>query len=494
MSELSFLQDRMNNPGEFTPPDTIVLHLYGRYCNGSRFAGETDFWEALADVQRIYPIDEDRMVVRGFSLGGATCWHFTTHYAAMWAAAAPGAGFSETEEFLRIYQNETLGPPVWERKLWRLYDSTEHALNTAMVPLIAYSGEKDGQIQAARAMERAMAAEGLTLTHLIGPDTQHRYEPKTKAELSRLIDSIATRGRDPLPRSVHFVTHSLRHNSMAWVQFDGLQEHWEPARIDAEWQMENRVVAKSKNLTAVSFSMPSGLAPFSPLRDVQLEIDGQTIVGPRPGSDRSWRASLHREGGDWKLGASAAAQLHKRHGLQGPIDDAFMDAFLMVMPTGAAINDAVGAWTKKESEHAVDQWRKQFRGDALQKTDKETTPEDIRTHNLVLWGDPASNEVLAKIADKLPIHWTAEGIEAGKDKFSSANHLPVLIYPNPLNPEHYVVINSGFTFREYDYLNNARQTPKLPDWAILDISHPPTPRHAGEISAAGFFGENWELK
>ena len=49
----------------------------------------------------------------------------------------------------------------------------------------------------------------------------------------------------------------------------------------------------------------------------------------------------------------------------------------------------------------------------------------------------------------------------------------MLIYPNPLNPKRYVVLNSGFTFREYDYLNNARQVPKLPDWAVIDVSEPP---------------------
>ena len=47
-----------------------------------------------------------------------------------------------------------------------------------------------------------------------------------------------------------------------------------------------------------------------------------------------------------------------------------------------------------------------------------------------------------------------------------------MIYPNPLNPEKYIVFNSGFTYREYDYLNNARQYFKLPDWAIIDIRQP----------------------
>ena len=51
----------------------------------------------------------------------------------------------------------------------------------------------------------------------------------------------------------------------------------------------------------------------------------------------------------------------------------------------------------------------------------------------------------------------------GKERYPAATHAPILIYPNPLNPKKYVVLNSGFTFREFDYLNNARQIPKLPD-------------------------------
>ena len=71
--------------------------------------------------------------------------------------------------------------------------------------------------------------------------------------------------------------------------------------------------------------------------------------------------------------------------------------------------------------------------------------------------------------------------------------MPVLIYPNPLNPRRYVVLNSGFTFREYDYLNNARQVPKLPDFAVVDVSVPMTSRAPGGIVTAGFFNERWQL-
>ena len=71
--------------------------------------------------------------------------------------------------------------------------------------------------------------------------------------------------------------------------------------------------------------------------------------------------------------------------------------------------------------------------------------------------------------------------------------MPVLIYPNPLNPSRYVVLNSGFTYREYDYLNNARQTPKLPDYAVIDVSSRDD-TIPGKVAAAGFFDEDWQLQ
>ena len=67
LTELSFLDGRLKSPGEFTPPGAFVLHLYGRYCNANRFAGEVDLFEAYDSVRKHYPIDTNRISVRGFS-------------------------------------------------------------------------------------------------------------------------------------------------------------------------------------------------------------------------------------------------------------------------------------------------------------------------------------------------------------------------------------------------------------------------------------------
>jgi len=175
LSEVNFLADRQRNVGEFAPRDTIVVHLYGRYCNASKFAGEVDLFEALDAVRKQYPIDEDRILIRGFSMGGATAWHIGAHFAGLWAAVQPGAGFAETAQYQKVKLTGDSAPPSWEQKLWHLYDATDYAGNLFNTSTVAYNGEIDPQKQAADMMEHSMAEEGLRLIRIVGPQTAHKY-------------------------------------------------------------------------------------------------------------------------------------------------------------------------------------------------------------------------------------------------------------------------------------------------------------------------------
>ncbi len=234
---------------------------------------------------------------------------------------------------------------------------------------------------------------------------------------------------------------------------------------------------------------------FAVGQPVTIEIDGNVLQGPKPNRGGNWAIRLRKGVKGW---VAVDVDTHdrsfrKRPGLQGPIDDAFLDSFVMVRPTGKPLNEATSKWVDAEMKHAATQWRQQFRGEAPIKDDKDLTEDDIRNSNLVLWGDASSNSILKKIADKLPIALSDYKLVCGNESFDSATHMPLLIYPNPLNPHKYVVLNSGFTFREYDYLNNARQVPKLPDYVIVDITTPPNSRWPGKIVTAGFFDEQWKL-
>ena len=56
----------------------------------------------------------------------------------MFAAAAPGAGFSETPEFLKVFQSEEVKPTEYEKKLWNLYDCPGYAVNLFNCPTVEF--------------------------------------------------------------------------------------------------------------------------------------------------------------------------------------------------------------------------------------------------------------------------------------------------------------------------------------------------------------------
>lgn len=497
LSEVNFIDERLKQPGQFTPANTIVLHPYGRYCNAFKFAGEVDVLEAIDAVKASYHIDDDRVSVRGFSMGGAACWQFAVHQTDRWFAAAPGAGFSETQDFLKVFQKETLQPTAYEQKLWHLYDCTDYAGNLSQLPTVAYSGELDSQKQAADMMEQALAKDAkLKLTHLIGPQTKHAYHPITKKEIDKKIDSLAVKGRTRIPREIKLVTYTLKYPKMHWATITAIKDHWERASLNGKIKDSGSIdIQANANVQAFALDFPAGFAPAAPGSSIKLFVNGSIVAGtPSVPTDESWSVQVKNSNIGWVVDESDPGVLAKKHDLQGPIDDAFMDSFVIVKPTGTAKHPKVQAWVEAELARAIEHWRRHFRGETQVIDDKSVTPEQFASSNLILWGDPASNAILAKIADKLPIEWSAGAIKVNGQTYSAEEHALILIYPNPLNPKKYVVLNSGFTFREYDYLNNARQVPKLPDWAVIDLKTPPNSRFAGKVVAADFFDEAWKLK
>src|SRR5437867_1220294 len=94
-------------------------------------------------------------------------------------------------------------------------------------------------------------------------------------------------------------------------------------------------------------------------------------------------------------------------GSTGPLTRSF------VRPSGKAWHEQPEKWAAAELDRAIENWRRHFHGAARVKADREVTEEDIATSNLVLWGDPGSNALLGRIADKLPIRWTEKTITVG---------------------------------------------------------------------------------
>lgn len=478
----------------------VQIDIYGRGNNAYRWAGESDVYEAMNNflaVERLLGreqlIDPAKVVLRGFSMGGAGTWHLGLHRPDRWAVLGPGAGFTVTKGYTPLPDQL---PPYIDSCL-KIYDAVEYAENAFDVPVVAYSGDKDKQMQAAVNIENKLKGTNISITHLVAPGLEHQFPPEWQAKAEKEYAKYADKGRPESPKKVRFVTYTLKYNNCDWVEILGLDRHYDKTLVDAE-RTEAGYKIDTTNVRQLHLTLPAG----DPRTKLAVEIDRQSIEAtPSLTSLGEGHLYLEKREGTWKavlpqkILVDQLRRLQKAPGMQGPIDDAFTNSFLCVRGTGTPWNKEVHDHAEANLKRFAREWDRFFRGEIAIKDDVNVTPEDIATKNLILFGDPGSNRLIAQVLDGLPIRWTQKTVSIGDLNGDASKHVPALIYPSPLNVEHYVVINSGHTFHEKEFLGtNALLYPRLGDYALLKLTPTDKDALAVEVTGAGLFDEFWRVK
>lgn len=339
-------------PAHSNPADEgqIQLDVYGRW-NGMAFhiVGEADVFEAIADVRKRYKIDPDRILLRGFSMGGCGAWHIALHHPGFFAAAEIGAGTWPRRSQMPGFPPYQQGPlRIWE-------NINDWALNAFNLPLAGHGGENEtgtssiplappgtptrGQLESSikirQQLEREgyasegdpyeLRAKGTEAVFLISKDTGHSTSPHVRAKLDAFLKKYGDRGRVS-PDHIRFLTYTTRYNSSHWVTADRLQKHYERSEVEAKRsQGGKQYEITTRNITRLTLR-ETGAAG-------QIVIDGQSMkVKPAP------ELAFEKAASGWSVAKGGKASgLFKTHALQGPIDDAFLDPFLLVRPTGYSL-------------------------------------------------------------------------------------------------------------------------------------------------------------
>jgi dienelactone hydrolase len=499
LTEVKFLNQHAGGRAAATDQDFVQIDIFGRGNNAYRWAGETDVYEAVEtflaverQLGRQPLIDPARFVLRGFSMGGAGTWHLGLHRPCQWCVLGPGAGFTATHGYVKDLPAQL--PPYQEACL-RIYDAVDYAENAFNVPVVAYSGDQDPQMQAARNIEAKLKPLGIPMTHVVAPGLAHQFPPEWRKKAEALYAQHAAKGRDEYPPRVRFVTYTLRYPGCGWVEMMGLDRHYERSFVEAE-KTEAGFTVKTANVRALRLGLPAG--PPVPLT---VAIDGQELhTRPYLSPGGALNVYLERREGRWatvlpqKLFNERLRRPRKSIGQQGPIDDALMDAFLCVRGTGTPWHEATQQYAEANLQRFQQEWNRYLRGELPVKDDIDVTEEDMVRKHLILFGDPASNALIAQVLDGLPLKWTQERITFGGKTYAAAGHVPVLIYPSPLNVARYVVLNSGHTFHAADFRGtNALLYPRLGDYAVLRPAATEKDPAAAEVVTAGLFDDAWQI-
>ncbi|MCA9114709.1 MAG: prolyl oligopeptidase family serine peptidase, partial [Planctomycetaceae bacterium] len=385
--------------------DWVQLDVFGRTNNAYRWAGETDVFEAIRDVNRTVRIDSRRIVLRGFSMGGAGAWHLGLHHPSKWCSVGPGAGFVDFYKYQK--QEEQL--PEYQHQALHIYDAVDYVLNAANVPVCTYGGENDAQLVASTSMVESAEKLGVDIKLLIGPGVGHKFHPDSFKEFMAFHREKMEDGRPPYPGSgnLRFVTWTLKYNRCDWLRVEEMLEMYKPAIVQSAMDRNGTLKIRTQNVAVLHIA-----------RDVAdlVEIDGK-LMKLRTAADGLLPGVYFELGKDeWYTMDYDSSRifpdnldLRKRNDLQGPIDDAFMQPFVCVKGTGTPWSEKHqqwADWTLARFDREFDKW---MRGRILTVNDTDLTDEQIADRNLILFGDPGSNAVLKKIVDQLPVEWTKDG-------------------------------------------------------------------------------------
>lgn len=475
---------------EYTPrwsPDWIVVAPDGFGQVLWRWMGEADILAVVDDVRRHYSVDEDRVVLGGLSNGGLGSYAVGLRHAWRFSMVTAIAGAPSWLQY-------TGGSPTREEtatlRAWSGMHLVENSLNT---DFRFYHGSRDpGPMRPAfvREMEEHMRGLGLEprvrwydfghdLLYLV-----HRH--------GRVYPEMARVTRNRRPAEVRVVTGDYRANRQHWVTVSRLEEYPDLARVVAR-ASDGAIEVQTTNALELSLDLRD--APVGEGSTLRLEVDGaQVYAGGRAALGHVVR--VHREqAGQWRLGRlPRASGLEKVPGLSGPLTDPYQDGMIHVYGTQLVdqTDDLREAARRGARGWPLWLWNHQQRVVA----DTEVTDEMMRSSHLVLYGTPGSNSVLERVASRLPIRVTTEGIVVGSQRISGADLGTRFVYPNPDAPRRYLIVQSGSTPAAVARGHNLPDF--LPDWVVYDARS--TQRRARLISggngqiAMGYFDRFWRVR
>ena len=456
----------------------LVVAPWGFGDNGQRLLGEADVLDVIRDVQRHYRVDPQRITLTGYSLGGTVAFTLPVHYPDLLAYAAPLCGYPNLYGYREVRAVKNRKP--WEKVMLAKRYVVNYALNGGTTPMWVIHGGRD-QPQRAEEFVDAYDRFGHKVTFDLQEDLGHNVWDYAY-ENGKMVDYLRKRRRVGTPTKIQFTTAEYRYNRSFWVTVEGIADYTEFARVDASLDADgSRIVLKLSNVNAIALN--TGALDLSGA--VTVVVNGTTVHVPAGA-----RTATLEDRGGWRL-ATEARRTGKRPGVAGPLDDAQVHKSLVVygtqVPAETASNKLAAQWHAQVNERTA--------VDYPVKADVDVTPEDLRTHTLILVGRPETNAVTAKAMTALPVTFDARGVTVRGKRHDGPSVGVSVIHPSHWNRGEYIVLHAG---TDIAATLASRNLPEMvPDYLVYDASAMSvqvgeTLLDRRQVRDGGFFSEDWK--
>ncbi|HPA44207.1 MAG TPA: hypothetical protein PK395_00445 [bacterium] len=512
-------------------PDMIRVSPICRGDTHYQGMGEYEFFEIYNGLQKALNIDLDRVMVEGYSMGGAGTWHLAGRFPYLFSAAFPHSGYLDYRVFLwtargmdeegRLYRDGGYGRIFrqvsgdrldywrkirglviedWQVPLYERQGTMDVLENTLNLPMLFSHGIYDMSIfggvdieNSYRAWKRfqelgypqkyfvelpkAGLGHGGRYTAMEG-SAPFKEEQDLPPDMAAIQNNLRNARRDPWPRHVVLRTNTLEYNKNAWGELDALDRHWRDTLIDVELLDKGDLQIKTRNVKQFTLNLsPELVGNRCEIPVVVNRVFSETYAIPD-----NRLLTLRFDGKSWVQPEQRFPENPtKRHDLQGPILHAFHRPHLYVYSTDQA---------KETAENAAKTLRVTNGGwlcslmpcsqqyHPLIRRESEVKPWEMENHHLIIFGLPDSSPLLSSRVERLPISYDPKSVQFGVRTVGGEHLEMLMIYPDPVQPDRYLVWCTPGVGKDV-----FAQLWHLPDFVVWEN---------GKIVFTGFFDEEWQ--
>jgi len=452
----------------------MLLLPFGRSNTEFMGIGEVDVLRTIELTKSLYAVDEDKVFLSGASMGGSGTWTIGCHYPHLFAGLSTIAGRFDYYLWKNLDPEKLTG-------FKRIQTDADYAralaVNLTNLPSFIFHGGADYlvKVQQSRGMFALLNKLGCPTTYKEFEGGDHWiwgdcFNHKPYAEWLRNTK------RQSHPKRVRYCTYTLKYNRAYWVRIDRIARWGKPASVTAEVTDKDRLKLTTENVARLTLLLNDKLVSLP--GTLHLDVNGKTreVEAPADGSVPVTIEELPE------------SPLQKTHEICGPIRDVYSGPFLMILGTGGG-KDA-RKLNRGLARKAAVEWAAFSAGRGIVARDSTVTDDVLKNKNLILFGTPKDNSILARIADKLPIKFAGDKYVVGHKEFPSAGTGLLMIYPSPFNPRRYVVVNSGLHWGKHLSINHKFDF--LPDFIIFTDERDWDDNN--RYLAAGYFDRDWQLR
>ena len=404
----------------------IFMEPRGRNNTGYQGIGELDVLKSVEEARRRFNIDPNRIYLMGVSMGGGGTWYMGTRHPDLFAAIGPICGgwdyhgWMDQKDFDRATKRD--------RYFLEADSSFAQAEALLTTPVYAHHGDSDNLVPVdfTRYAVRMLQRWDYNVRYYEHVGQGHG----TLGAENQLVPWFLERQLQRNPRHVRVRSARLDSAHAHWVKITQRRDPLAFIVADARIAEDNALLLDTTNTLEIHLTPPASL--FDMKRPVRVFWNSENM-GTRDliNGEIILRDKTYKPKG-----------LVKRPGIEGPIGNVDTTPFAIIRGT-ASQDPKMKRFCQLRAEAARDDWEIWQHVKPRYFLDTEITEEQMRSYTLLLFGGPEANLVTRRLIKSLPLSIKADKVVIDGQSFQAPDAAVKMIYPNPLNPDRYVMIAAG---------------------------------------------------